>query len=199
MVNKLPDELDNPFDLMLYRHIDDTLPLYKALGFTPNGLTTVSLLLGLFTAYAVYHRHFLVAALTWFLSYYYDCADGKMARRYHMTSAYGDWYDHASDWVKHGALFYVLFLLLRRPSTQRFMAVAVTVLFLLLGLIAHQMSCQERFTDTSQTSQSLAFLQMLSTSADQCQRNMPVTRYFTPGTVTVYLCLLILFLGYGTR
>ena len=82
MVNKIPPELDNPIDTIIYNHIDEQLDLFKNLKLTPNLITTISLICGLGSVYNIYKNKYIIGAILWFLSYYFDCADGKMARKF---------------------------------------------------------------------------------------------------------------------
>ena len=59
--------------------------------------------------YNIYKNKYIIGTILWFLSYYFDCADGKMARKFKMISKFGDIYDHTSDIIKHLLLFYVLY------------------------------------------------------------------------------------------
>ena len=49
MVNKIPSELENPINNIMYKQIDT----YNKMNFSPNTLTTISLLFGLSGVYAV--------------------------------------------------------------------------------------------------------------------------------------------------
>lgn len=97
MVNKISLEYDNPLDIVIYKHIDKYLELYYNLGLTPNDLTTISLISGLTSVYFAYNENFIIASILWAVAYYYDCADGKLARKYKLTSKFGDLYDHISN------------------------------------------------------------------------------------------------------
>ena len=69
MVNKLPPEMESPLDVQLYKQIDTTLHIYKKMYFSPNTLTTISLLFGLSSVYAVYHDYFMIGSILLFIAY----------------------------------------------------------------------------------------------------------------------------------
>ena len=71
--------------------------------------TSGVLIFGLSSVYFLKSDKYILSSICYFLAYFYDCADGKMARKYNMTSKYGDLYDHVSDLIKHILLFYVLY------------------------------------------------------------------------------------------
>lgn len=200
MVNKLPDELENPMESILYRHIDDFLPFYKKIGLTPNGLTTISLLLGLAAVLLIWQNHYILGALLWFVSYYYDCADGKMARRYKMTSPFGDLYDHVSDLLKHTVLAVVFGWKLwlagkhKRVSLSLMMTLAA-VFGLLLLVMASQVGCQEKLSPAADRSPTLQLLEHFI-FMDDCQQQTRYTRYFSPVTVTLYIIGVVVYIGY---
>lgn len=187
MVNKLPPELDNPLETVLNNQIDEHLPVYYALGFTPNGLTTLSLLAGLCAVALLFFGHGRWAAVSWFVAYYYDCADGKLARKYQLTSPFGDVYDHASDIFKH---FLLLSLLAWRLRNQRYRYVLAGVGAVLIGLSAAQMGAQERYLHAHGEAQHASFVMSALDAlvwTDDCRTQIQWTRFFSPVTLTLYL------------
>lgn len=78
---------------------------------TPNGVTTASLLVGLWGAWELagpsWERHFFGAVLLWLCALLDGC-DGEIARLKHMSSPSGAAYDVAADHVAHLATFIAL-------------------------------------------------------------------------------------------
>jgi phosphatidylglycerophosphate synthase len=197
MVNKIPQELDNPIDNIINNHVDTQLDLFKELGLTPNMITTISLILGLGSAYSVYNDAYIIGAILWFLSYYFDCADGKMARKFKMTSKFGDLYDHSSDILKHIIIFYILYkkLDLYEKKETKYLLILIIVIIGLLTLC--QIGCQEKLTreitkketesPTLQIAEYFVFI--------DCKSQMKYCRYFGPATIIVYVCFVMLFLS----
>jgi len=215
MVNKIPDHLDNPIDNIIYSHIDKYLNLYKKIGLTPNLLTTISLLSGLTSVYLVHKDNYIIGSLFWFIAYYYDCADGKMARKFKMTSKFGDLYDHSSDIFKHILMFYVLYNKLHCKSKNiKYLLIIVLIVIFLLTLA--QLGCQEKLTrEMKETNikseiESETKIQIESETKIQtesptltitenfvftdCKTQMKYTRYFGPATITLYLISVMIYL-----
>ena len=48
--------------------------------------------------------------LFFFISQVFDVFDGYLARRYNMSSKFGDYFDHIADAIKTILLFYILFI-----------------------------------------------------------------------------------------
>lgn len=76
------------------------------------------------------------------VSYFFDCADGHMARKYNMTSKFGDYYVHISDIVKITLVLYSLYLI----NSNKFFKVIPIVIFMGTMMIIHMgyqkfMSC----------------------------------------------------------
>lgn len=184
MVNKIPNELDNPIDVILYNQVDRDLEFYKKLGLTPNGLTTISLILALTGIYNFYHDEYFLGALLFFIGYYFDCADGKMARKYKMFSKYGDLYDHYSDFIKITLLFYVFY----KKSPEKFKKIFIVsiILFIFLKLYT---SCQENIYGRKEESD---FLNFFTIDLNNCEEKLKYLKYFAPGTVISFLTLCIL-------
>lgn len=70
------------------------LPCFRALGHTPNVITTYSFAFSLLSVVSLWHGHTALFAACFALAYVFDCADGQYARAYRMTSVNGDLYDH---------------------------------------------------------------------------------------------------------
>ena len=197
MVNKIPQELDNPIDNIINNHVDTKLDLFKQLGLSPNMITTISLILGLTSAYSIYNDAYITGALLWFLSYYFDCADGKMARKFKMTSKFGDLYDHSSDILKHIIIFYILYkkLDLYEDNKTKYFLIIIIIIIGLLTLC--QIGCQEKLTKeitnkktdspTLEIAEHFVFM--------DCKTQMKYTRYFGPATIILYVCVVMLFLS----
>jgi phosphatidylglycerophosphate synthase len=189
MVNKIPAYLDNPINYPIYSHIDTTLDTYYKLNFTPNILTTISLILGLSSVYAVYKDYYKTGALLFFIAYYYDCADGKFARKYNQVTKFGDYYDHISDFIKFGLMFYVLYLKIQPKSFQTKL-ILFTILILLFVLAILQFGCQEILYQYSE-SPSVKWTTYFVNPAN-CKNQVKYTRYFSMTTLTIYICVCLL-------
>ena len=194
MVNKIPAELDNPIDTIIYNHIDEQLDLFKKLGLTPNLITTISLICGLSSVYSVHKDNYIIGAILWFLAYYFDCADGKMARKFKMTSEFGDVYDHASDIIKHILLFYVLYKKLNCVNSQLKLT-AIIILFIIIILTCAQIGCQEKLIQKLNKNESSTLSFTTKFVFVDCKTQMKYTRYFGPATITLYLILVMLLLN----
>ena len=191
MVNKIPAELDGPIDNLMYDHIDKTLYIYKDLGLTPNLLTTISLILGLLSVYFTYIDYYSIGAILWVVAYYYDCADGKMARKYKMTSKFGDKYDHICDIVKSILMGIVLYNKIKVKSYNTIIAIVVIMSIFLLGSLAH-MGCTESITK-EEASESLSVCKLLIVG--DCYEQMKITKFFTTGSLSVVVAIIIFLLS----
>jgi phosphatidylglycerophosphate synthase len=192
MVNKLPDNLDNPIDIFLYKIIDTHLEFYYKNNFTPNKITTLSLISGLLSGYAFYKDQYIISGLLFLLSYYFDCTDGKFARKYNMVSKFGDIYDHISDVTKVGVLILVMYYKSKKNLDKKFkkIIIPVTILYILLTLF---LECQEKIYNKKESE---IILQFNVFTLDQCKNNIKYLRYFSPVTIIIYITFVILLWRY---
>jgi len=193
MVNKLPSNLDSPVDGQLYNLIDPTLPIYNKMGFSPNTLTTISLLFGLSGVYAVYYERFMIGAILFFIAYYYDCADGKYARKYNQITKFGDAYDHVADFTKFGLMFYVLYFKLQSKSLKT-KTILISILIILLILAGLQFGCQEYLYGNGE-SPSIAWTKLLVKKSN-CAEQVTYTKYFSITTFALYVCIVLFIWDY---
>ena len=194
MVNKLPTEQECPIDNVIMRFIDTHLHVYKTLGFTPNMVTTLGLLFGLWSAYLITQKQLAMAALVFIISYYFDCVDGKLARRYDMQTQFGDLYDHTADTIKLCAVLYALFTyntgsfaaLWRRRPTFGFHQHQVFLLVLIAvtsALMLMHLGYQEVIYDKSKESWTLQMFKQFVAFDPHPEDTICLTRHFGCGTM----------------
>ena len=187
---KLPHEYENPLDNIVM-YIAEVLNVYMfhPLSFTPNMITTLSLMTGLASCYFLYISAYTSSAILFVLAYILDCADGNYARRYNMVSSFGDIYDHVSDIIKCVAILVVILL---KPLSilQRITIIALGIILYTLTLF--HLACQEKVYDKPDGNEFLASMTQLCTSKD----NIIFTRYFGCGTFILYITIIILLLPF---
>ena len=93
-------------DIALFLPLSDRLvdPL-KDIGLTPNHVTYLSTACTFLSIYYLSIQEVNYAAAAYFLGYLLDCVDGRMARKYNMSSQYGMMIDLVSDNITNLALF----------------------------------------------------------------------------------------------
>ncbi len=185
MVNKIPEEYENPVDILLLKLVDTQLDFYKSLCLTPNILTTFSLVAGLYSAYMIYTGDFIVGSILYMVAYYFDCADGKFARKFNMTSKFGDYYDHISDVFK--LIFTVYALYVTNPT---YFGNLIIIAPLLLLLLCIQMGYQEIIYD-KEDSGSLHALKTLVGKDKNPENTIKYTKYFGCGSINLIIAIII--------
>lgn len=192
MVRKVPIEYENPIDNIILNFVQISLPYLYYLKLTPNILTTISFLFGLVTSGAFYLDYKWLSALSWMISYFFDCSDGSFARTYHMTSEWGDWYDHISDIVKFSILAYVMYI----KDRSRLISY-LPIIMISLALSTVHLSCYHNYyiSDLNGDHQySQSFLKNLSKIC-QCDNNTNILRYlryFGTGTFVTLIAILLI-------
>ena len=191
-MRKIPIEVENPIDNLIYVGVEAVAPSFYYWGWTPNMITTASNVAALASAYCIYKRMFVLSAALFLLAYFFDCLDGYVARKYSMVSAFGDLYDHVSDVAKVA----VVFVMLLRLNFALF-----TMVFLIyvgfLGLQCVHMGHTELFYNEKSESKSLHVLTFLCDVRDPSDKveildKMRYTRYFGTGTAMMYIVFVLL-------
>ena len=183
---KLSPEHENPVDNIIYSHIVEPLtPLLRKHmpWLTPNHITYASIACGVIGIYCFIQQSYIVSALFILASMIIDSFDGYYARKYNMTSKYGDYLDHISDWF---LLLAIMICFALTSSRFKYFRIAV---FLASSLtMAKQFRCQENMING--TSETINFATQMFT-CDDPQKTIKVTRYFGYGTHAIITCLLI--------
>jgi phosphatidylglycerophosphate synthase len=106
---KIPLEYEDKIDNKLCSWSDALCPCFKTCGFTPNMITTLALFCTIAIIYFILNKKCEIAAGFYILAYFFDCMDGIFARKYKMTSKYGDYYEHIVDWIRNVAVLLMIF------------------------------------------------------------------------------------------
>lgn len=189
MSTKLPPELDDPVDTFLYKICERISPAFHASGHTPNLITTYSLLTGLAGCYALYHGRIILFVILMIASYFFDCFDGYFARKYGMTSEFGDIYDHSKDAFVSLIMIWVVMSRYYRAITWW----NITLVVVLFVLFMMHMGCQQDYTNdkkkNGKDSETIDIYRKLCRSSD----DLPYTRFFGPGMFFLYYTLIIVY------
>ena len=99
-MRKLPSSLENPIDNFIYIGVEYLSPIVYKMGLTPNMITTLGNIFTVLFVVFFLKKQYELSALSFLVSYYFDCLDGYVARSYNMVTVFGDYYDHISDSIR---------------------------------------------------------------------------------------------------
>ncbi len=184
---KISSNYENPIDNILLNITVKLNPVYRYLNFTPNILTTFSLVITLVGLYIYTKNYIILGPILYFIGYYFDCADGNYARKYNMQTTFGDYYDHIADVFKIVVLIYIIYKSNIKNSTKIFIFI---VLLLLIILTQIHLGCQEKIYNNSYESYTLSMLKPLCYD----ESNIIYIRYFGTGTLYFIIMLILIFL-----
>lgn len=111
-------------DLILH-----TLPFWHDIGFTPNGLTTLGFISSIMFFVYFNKSNLLLTLVFLVLRWYFDYADGMLARKYKLTSKFGDYYDHITDWIFYFGFIYSIYIKSNMKSIHILILLISTFIF----------------------------------------------------------------------
>lgn len=193
-MRKIEREDENPLDNINLDIMDRTCETFKKMGFTPNGLTTISLLFGIVALFFLYNYNIVLFAIFYYISYLFDCVDGHFARKYNMVSKFGDYYDHIKDVIVVIGIFFILY---KKYCVSKKVCVTFVIYVIIISvlMIAH-LGCQEHIYKKEE-SDSLSFSKKLC-GGDPIS-TIKFTRWFGCGSWIILLILGIVFLNYNRK
>ena len=191
---KIPRSVDNPIDNLLVDLVEKLNPYFKKLNFTPNMITTLSLIFGILMNGSYFKNNYNMAAASLLVSYFFDCMDGNYARKYNMQSKFGDLYDHFKDWIII-IVFFILFMQKKLPISFKIISF-VCIIIVLLGTYIH-VGCTEKYIKKYQTKTKTKNSEALE-SITHCPnlKYLNLTKYFGCGTFNLLLILIIILHNY---
>jgi CDP-diacylglycerol--glycerol-3-phosphate 3-phosphatidyltransferase len=190
MDGKLPPDLENPIDAVLLQLTEPLLPLLYRTGHTPNLLTTYSFLFAILAAVNLWRERLLPFAVCYVAAYLFDCLDGQFARRYAMTSALGDVYDHTTDVIGYALLLTVLVVRRRHRVGHMHAAVFAALAVLMIAFFG----CQQRWAAMRPTNGASREPETLDAAVPLCRDPDWIRwlRYFGSGTMQLFLLAYLL-------
>ena len=192
---KLPEELECPIDNLIIKYGKKLYPYFRKLQFTPNTLTTISLILGLLSSYQFYQKNFIRSSILYFISYCFDDLDGNYARTYSLTTKFGDYYDHIKDLVTN-IIFFIIFLKYHQlPSYLLYPGLIAIVITFILSCL--HLGCQEIYIKKGDAQEKEKASEYLSFLTKFCQydiiyNNIEFLKYFGTGSLSILISLTIL-------
>lgn len=181
-MRKIPKSQENPIDVCNIDFVDKGCSLFKKLHFTPNGITTLSLAFGLLALYYLWHYNWIGFAVSYYISYLFDCMDGHYARKYQMVSKFGDTYDHVKDILIVVGIFIIFYMRYKsNPNVWRNFVVATVIMSVLM---AAQLGCQERLYPKDESGWLRATKKLCPGDP---KKNIQITKWFGCGTWIVYI------------
>ena len=185
MVRKLKEEYENPIDNLIYIIVEKLDPILYKLNFTPNIITTLSLIIGLISAYFFYHKNYISIPL-FIIAYILDCSDGYFARKYKMITKFGDYYDHISDQIKIFIIYYIIYNNKKFKNFNLYFGIFI----LLLLLLIYHLSIQELIYNKKNESNTLNILNNME-DINIDINNIKWSKYFGCGTIIMYTILIM--------
>jgi len=189
-MRKIENKDENPIDNVLIDLCELVSPYFKYWNWTPNHITMLRLLLSIIAIILIVNNNFMGGALLFFVSYFFDCLDGNMARKYKMYSKFGDIFDHIVDLFVNITVIVLVLLKIRNDRIRVLYVVVILVLLLLMNIA---MGCQEKIWDDSKKDKQDEYLSFLK---KMCYRKEWIkwTRFFGSGTFIIAVTISILLL-----
>ena len=191
---KVPIYLENPIDNFLIEYgVNNLKNIFHKLGFTANGITTLSLIFGLFSIYLFYKDFYISSSIIMFIAYFFDVMDGNFARTYNMQSKFGDMYDHIKDTII--TILIALLIITNNRSNLYFKVIALIISILILIPTFLHLGCIEKYIEDFVSEIKIEKSEFLNPLQKYCKNKdfMKKVRYFGTGTGNLWLSLLILF------
>lgn len=188
-MRKIPRHLENPIDDTLLLLTDIINPYFYKLGFTPNHITTLSLIFGILSIYYFYKEKFIVSGIMYFISYFFDCADGHYARTYKMVTKFGDYYDHVKDVSITSIMLYLIFRYHIKNKSKNIILYMIVITILSILMMQH-FGCQEKYYKNDVDT--LKHFKKYCNTHD-VENKIKYTRFIGSGTLILIVSLFIAF------
>jgi phosphatidylglycerophosphate synthase len=96
--------IDQPFRSWLSGRVNLLLSIYQRAGLSPNAVTILGLIFGVFAAFATAIQSNYLAIILWWLGRIFDGTDGIYARSINRTSNFGGYLDIVADMLAYSLM-----------------------------------------------------------------------------------------------
>ena len=180
-MGKLPSYLSDPFETLLYNISNLIIPILYKLKFTPNIVTTIGNIIGIMALYFLYCNNIYIFIILCIIRQLFDCMDGEMARKYKLTSKFGDIYEHVSD-----ITFFIFILIITLSKIKNKFKYSICLIIIGIGFFGYW-SCESEFT--SSTSEFQLGKQLCRNKSEKL---LKFFRYTGAGMSWVYFYIILL-------
>lgn len=195
-MRKIPPEIEHPIDNLIIDAVDYLSEPFHKMGFTANGVTTLSLLTGLLSVNLFCRGNHELAAFMFLVSYFFDCMDGFYARKYDQVTDFGDYYDHAKDLLIVVIFVYCIWNKIEKIETK---VIALGIFFILFFLMHAHMGCQQKIYKIYEIDKEDIGNSSLEMSEKLCPVSeekslydtMKISKWFGCATVNLYAAFII--------
>ena len=160
-------------------------PLYR-MGVTPNMITLFGLFTGLLSIHFLVQKRYVLSIAFLWITYFTDCLDGYMARKYNLTTKLGDYLDHFRDQFVILSIISICVLQIRKTK-YKLLFILLIAFFGLLML--SQLGCQEKLTQYNDHNDCLKILKCFCPG--NAEDNIEFTKWFGCGTFFMVLSIFI--------
>lgn len=193
---KIDKIYDCPVDISIYYLLIPLVPILHKLKITPNMITYFSMTTHFLSIIGIlYNRFWIINYFLWSIAYIGDIADGVLARRFKMISAYGDFLDHTNDTLFSLGLGYIFYILLNNCHWKVFFFYGVYfVLFLNNIRLSELLIGYNQKKNKFEPSQFLTWLDIVTYSPDNedsVKDLLKITRFAGPGCFNLASMFLI--------
>tara|TARA_Y100000389_G_C17454810_1_gene517368 strand:- start:2090 stop:2662 length:573 start_codon:yes stop_codon:yes gene_type:complete len=187
-MRKIHSSIDDKFDNLYINIAEFVSPFFYKLNYTPNDITTLNIISLLISVYCLLNYNYIYGSIFYLLGYFFDVLDGYYARKYKMETAFGDKYDHYTDYSFYIIITYILFF--NSQIKYKFIFICGYILLSLTASI--HLGCTEHFNNNkSHSNKQLSNLQFIC----PYPKFINIIKYVGPGTFTTYTFIFLLFFG----
>jgi hypothetical protein len=179
---KVDNSIECPADNFLYIIVEILDPIFYKFKFTPNMITTLSFISGLYSVILLNNNSICLSSIFYMIAYLFDHLDGYYARNHNMCTVFGDYYDHITDIIQFILIIYVIYKKNRRHLIKHIYLIIILGCFLAINT-----GCVECHYDSDE-SESLSIFKKLCINKNLIH----YTKFFGCGTFQLYIVYLIL-------
>lgn len=189
MDNSMDNLMDNPIDKMMIELSDKIDPMFKYIGYTPNGLSIVSLIFAIGSLYSLYNYNVYQFAIYLILARLFDCMDDHYARKYDLVKNTDDKYDNCKNTLIAISIAYIAYC---KYNVMSFPVLLMSVM-LLVVLCMISVSCNSKLTRGNLNNNTM--LNPINPHKKTCVKYAKYLKVFGPGTLVIVVILCILYLN----
>jgi hypothetical protein len=188
-MRKIHPKYEDIVDNELIKLSEYLSPYFKELNLSANDITTLSFIFGLISLYLLYHGYYDYFPFVYLISYFFDVMDGYYARKYKITSKFGDLYDHIKDNIMGIALFIIAVCDIDKKNSD-YLKYYLSIAFFFFILMNYYIGCQENIYNKNNDKNSVLDLHKVLCKKNP-KKQIKILKYFGTGVFVSIISFLI--------
>jgi phosphatidylglycerophosphate synthase len=187
--SKDTETVEDPINRMLKTLAESLCPIFRKLNYTPNGITSLSLIFNIASLYYLIQRNIIAFSICHIIGYFFSVMNGYYAKKYSFVTNFDDKYSYYKDLIYQ---VLIIFILYDHYQILDFPVVVVVILVLYCMMLMH-VGCVEKISSRRKDKKHMSA--MANIVPDRCVNHINILKFFGSGVFRIAVIGMVWYLN----